>query len=256
MILPYSFLERIDLVLELKNNASKLLLAIMESRADSENAERILISMSPRQLIEVASNAYFQKINENENDNSTATTQLDYQLDEPIDTLNNNNLNNNSTANSDLSYKKISATEVGHNIYLLCHQLAQQNKGKIKTNCLFFFSEKLIEFLFIELATYLKLNNLNLLTQQQQQYGNNLNYFTNSIQPFKNYGFMTPGNLTPQIITTNFTNNNLCSPTNLQSTFAANNLPNYFSEDASQRIRESLTYYAKHTAQIEIVRSG
>lgn len=57
--------ERVDLVLELKNNASKLLLAIMESRADSENAERILISMSPRQLVEVASNAYYQKINEN-----------------------------------------------------------------------------------------------------------------------------------------------------------------------------------------------
>ncbi|KAG7164639.1 Inositol 1-4,5-trisphosphate receptor-like [Homarus americanus] len=41
---------RMDLVLELKNNASKLLLAIMESRADSENAERILQSMHIDQL--------------------------------------------------------------------------------------------------------------------------------------------------------------------------------------------------------------
>ncbi|CAF4732407.1 unnamed protein product, partial [Rotaria magnacalcarata] len=31
-----------DLVLELKDNASKLLLAVMESRDDSTNAERIL----------------------------------------------------------------------------------------------------------------------------------------------------------------------------------------------------------------------
>lgn len=41
-----------DLVLELKNNASKLLLAIMESRNDSENnAERILYNMNPKQLV-------------------------------------------------------------------------------------------------------------------------------------------------------------------------------------------------------------
>jgi len=44
---------RMDLVLELKNNASKLLLAIMESRGDSENAERILYNMNPKQLVSV-----------------------------------------------------------------------------------------------------------------------------------------------------------------------------------------------------------
>ena len=43
-----------DLVLELKNNASKLLLAVMESRGDSENAERILYNMNPKQLVDVA----------------------------------------------------------------------------------------------------------------------------------------------------------------------------------------------------------
>ena len=47
---------RMDLVLDLKNNASKLLLAIMESRADSENSERILSNMNPKQL--VSGNAY------------------------------------------------------------------------------------------------------------------------------------------------------------------------------------------------------
>ena len=38
----------------LQNNASKLLLAIMESRHDSENAERILYNMSPKQLVKTA----------------------------------------------------------------------------------------------------------------------------------------------------------------------------------------------------------
>lgn len=43
--------SRMDLILELKNNASKLLLAIMESRGDSENAERIMYNMNPKQLV-------------------------------------------------------------------------------------------------------------------------------------------------------------------------------------------------------------
>lgn len=224
--------ERVDLVLELKNNASKLLLAIMESRADSENAERILISMSPRQLVEVASNAYFQKINEND-----SPSQLEYQAENDenmVDTFN----SNPSIADEELSFsKKVCAKEVGHNIYILCHQLAQQNK---------------------ELATYLKLNNLNLLTQQQQQhqqfYNNHLNNFTNTI-PFKNYGFMT-GNQTPQIIAPGLLNNQIL-PNTPTSPVPAIQLGHHhhFNEDTSlQRIRESLTYYAKHTAQIEIVR--
>lgn len=52
---------RMDLVLELKNNASKLLLAIMESRGDSENAERILYNMNPKQLVDVACTAFHQE---------------------------------------------------------------------------------------------------------------------------------------------------------------------------------------------------
>uniref|UniRef100_A0A5F8GCU2 Inositol 1,4,5-trisphosphate receptor n=1 Tax=Monodelphis domestica TaxID=13616 RepID=A0A5F8GCU2_MONDO len=46
--------KRMDLVLELKNNASKLLLAIMESRHDSENAERILYNMRPKELVSIS----------------------------------------------------------------------------------------------------------------------------------------------------------------------------------------------------------
>lgn len=99
--------NRMDLVLELKNNASKLLLAIMESRGDSENAERILYNMNPKQLIDVACRAYHQDfIDMNETDDLSHGDLVD---DEDI-------LNG------------VSPKEVGHNIYILCHQLAQHNK--------------------------------------------------------------------------------------------------------------------------------
>uniref|UniRef100_UPI00398F64F4 inositol 1,4,5-trisphosphate-gated calcium channel ITPR2 isoform X2 n=1 Tax=Pristiophorus japonicus TaxID=55135 RepID=UPI00398F64F4 len=86
---------RIDLVLQLKNNASKLLLSIMESRHDSENAERILYNMRPKELVDVIKNAYSQ--------------------DEEID--DDENLE-----------EHISPKDVGHNIYILAHQLSQHNK--------------------------------------------------------------------------------------------------------------------------------
>ncbi|XP_072418432.1 inositol 1,4,5-trisphosphate-gated calcium channel ITPR2 isoform X1 [Chiloscyllium punctatum] len=86
---------RIDLVLQLKNNASKLLLAIMESRHDSENAERILYNMRPKELVDVIKNAYSQS--------------------EEVD-------------NDETSEECISPKDVGHNIYILAHQLSQHNK--------------------------------------------------------------------------------------------------------------------------------
>uniref|UniRef100_A0A670IYH0 Inositol 1,4,5-trisphosphate receptor n=1 Tax=Podarcis muralis TaxID=64176 RepID=A0A670IYH0_PODMU len=73
---------RMDLVLQLKNNASKLLLAIMESRHDSENAERILFNMRPRELV----SKYFEHDEENGGDG-------------------------------------VSPKDVGHNIYILAHQV-------------------------------------------------------------------------------------------------------------------------------------
>lgn len=112
--------RRMDMVLELKNNASKLLLAVMESRGDSENAERILYNMNPRQLVDVACKAYHQK-----------SIQL-----QPLST---------SSSSTDAADEAASPKEVGHNIYILCHQLAQHNKelaslmkpsegGDMKTN--------------------------------------------------------------------------------------------------------------------------
>uniref|UniRef100_A0A670ZYN7 Inositol 1,4,5-trisphosphate receptor n=1 Tax=Pseudonaja textilis TaxID=8673 RepID=A0A670ZYN7_PSETE len=52
---------RMDVVLQLKDNASKLLLALMESRHDSENAERILISLRPQELVDVIKKAYLEE---------------------------------------------------------------------------------------------------------------------------------------------------------------------------------------------------
>ncbi|XP_069094959.1 inositol 1,4,5-trisphosphate-gated calcium channel ITPR3 [Pleurodeles waltl] len=81
---------RMDLVLQLKDNASKLLLALMESRHDSENAERILISLRPQELVDVIKQAYHQE---------------------------------EECENSDVSPR-----EVGHNIYILALQLSRHNK--------------------------------------------------------------------------------------------------------------------------------
>ncbi|XP_078276818.1 inositol 1,4,5-trisphosphate-gated calcium channel ITPR3 [Rhinoraja longicauda] len=81
---------RMDLVLQLKDNASKLLLALMESRYDTENAERILFNMSPQDLVKVIERAYNQ---EKECENS-----------------------------------EVSPRNVGHNIYILALQLSRHNR--------------------------------------------------------------------------------------------------------------------------------
>ncbi|XP_073423539.1 inositol 1,4,5-trisphosphate-gated calcium channel ITPR2 isoform X2 [Dendrobates tinctorius] len=87
---------RMDLVLQLKNNASKLLLAIMESRRDSENAERILYNMRPGELVDVIKAAYNQGL------------ESDHEEHGPED--------------------QVSPRAVGHNIYILAHQLARHYK--------------------------------------------------------------------------------------------------------------------------------
>ncbi|KAG9468914.1 hypothetical protein GDO78_021690 [Eleutherodactylus coqui] len=89
--------KRMDLVLELKNNASKLLLAIMESRHDSENAERILYNMRPKELVEVIKKAYLQG-------------EVEFEDGEGCED------------------QAASPRNVGHNIYILAHQLARHNK--------------------------------------------------------------------------------------------------------------------------------
>uniref|UniRef100_A0A8C4NXU7 Inositol 1,4,5-trisphosphate receptor n=1 Tax=Dicentrarchus labrax TaxID=13489 RepID=A0A8C4NXU7_DICLA len=85
---------RMEMVLQLKDNASKLLLALMESRHDSENAERILFNLRPRELVEVIKKAYHQ-------DSECEFEEVEVE---------------------------VSPREVGHNIYILAQQLARHNK--------------------------------------------------------------------------------------------------------------------------------
>uniref|UniRef100_A0A4Y0BKQ7 Inositol 1,4,5-trisphosphate receptor n=1 Tax=Anopheles funestus TaxID=62324 RepID=A0A4Y0BKQ7_ANOFN len=129
--------NRMDLVLELKNNASKLLLAIMESRGDSENAERILANMNPKQLVEVACRAYHQDENIlmllNQSDGGSgggsgvgggSGTGGSGSSDDGYGSLR-HELGDDGHDDDDVG---VSPKEVGHNIYILCHQLAQHNK--------------------------------------------------------------------------------------------------------------------------------
>uniref|UniRef100_A0A9J8C2C3 Inositol 1,4,5-trisphosphate receptor n=1 Tax=Cyprinus carpio carpio TaxID=630221 RepID=A0A9J8C2C3_CYPCA len=92
--------KRMDLVLELKNNASKLLLAIMESRHDSENAERILYNMRPKELVEVIKKAYMQGEIEVEHNDDDEHGEEEHAA---------------------------SPRNVGHNIYILAHQVTHTN---------------------------------------------------------------------------------------------------------------------------------
>uniref|UniRef100_H2YYU9 Inositol 1,4,5-trisphosphate receptor n=1 Tax=Ciona savignyi TaxID=51511 RepID=H2YYU9_CIOSA len=113
--------QRMDLVMQLKNNASKLLLAIMESRHDSENAERILRNINHTQLVSVYMGLHLwvllwciwsltcmwlsqgqRMAEEEELEGVVGDSQLDMTGDG-------------------------SPRAVGHNIYILAHQLARHN---------------------------------------------------------------------------------------------------------------------------------
>ncbi|KAJ8361136.1 hypothetical protein SKAU_G00176610 [Synaphobranchus kaupii] len=114
--------KRMDLVLELKNNASKLLLAIMESRHDSENAERILYNMRPKELVEVIKKAYLQG-------------EVDYKEPEEDE--------------EGQEEHSASPRNVGHNIYILAHQLARHNKelqGMLKPGGTYGEGDEALEF--------------------------------------------------------------------------------------------------------------
>lgn len=52
--------NNLEMFLALKDNASKLLLAVMESNDDTANAERILYNITPKALIDVIREAYEQ----------------------------------------------------------------------------------------------------------------------------------------------------------------------------------------------------
>ncbi|GMT25198.1 hypothetical protein PFISCL1PPCAC_16495, partial [Pristionchus fissidentatus] len=154
--------EHMELALEIKSSASKLLLSIMESRHDGENAERVLRNMSnmaggPKQLIHAITQAYAMA-----NSPELIVSRMRRQLmDQAVsaappggtirslvhpqiktDTLTLPEISVN--ASGTVSIKEdakfddrllkeetgsaiIDPREVGHNIYILAHQLARHS---------------------------------------------------------------------------------------------------------------------------------
>jgi hypothetical protein len=120
---------RMDLVMEVKSNASKLLLAIMESRHDSETAERILNNMNrmeggPSHLISAIKQAYSPAAVQVSDSEPTSLFSLgEFSMQQISGSRSDNNMHqpqqNTSTAAS---------IEVGHNIYILAHQLGKHNR--------------------------------------------------------------------------------------------------------------------------------
>ncbi|XP_078339538.1 inositol 1,4,5-trisphosphate-gated calcium channel ITPR1-like isoform X2 [Crassostrea virginica] len=108
--------NKLALVLELKNNASKCLLAIMESRHDSENAERILYNMNPKQLVTSLGGIF-----------KLATS--DGSVVAKVD-IAKNAFHQEASIDDDEEEdgKEASPKDVGHNIYILATQLSLHNE--------------------------------------------------------------------------------------------------------------------------------
>ncbi|CAF1108028.1 unnamed protein product [Rotaria sordida] len=102
-----------DLVLELKDNASKLLLAVMESRDDSTNAERILRNIVPvSQLLDVGCEIYARGKQQEIEEKCAQETESDELVHDEEANEGSDNV----------------AQSVGHNIYILAYQLARHNR--------------------------------------------------------------------------------------------------------------------------------
>uniref|UniRef100_A0A914EEX3 Uncharacterized protein n=1 Tax=Acrobeloides nanus TaxID=290746 RepID=A0A914EEX3_9BILA len=106
--------DHMELALEIKSNASKLLLAIMESRHDGENAERVLRNMShtsggPKQL---------------------TTNIADSRLTIPEIAIQNYQPTHPPQLTNPPAI--VDPKEVGHNIYILAHQLSRHNSELAK----------------------------------------------------------------------------------------------------------------------------
>ncbi|XP_033744403.1 inositol 1,4,5-trisphosphate receptor-like isoform X4 [Pecten maximus] len=112
--------NRMDLVLELKNNASKLLLAVMESRHDSENAERILYNMNCKQLVEALGHVFKQALERGIIDlRKVENCKNAFHKEATID---------DDDEEEEDSGIEASPKAVGHNIYILATQLSQHKE--------------------------------------------------------------------------------------------------------------------------------
>ncbi|KIH60249.1 transporter, cation channel family protein [Ancylostoma duodenale] len=148
--------DHMELALEIKSQASKLLLAIMESRHDSENADRVLQNMDntdggPRQLVHAITQAYemahskqyeisqmkkelLQRASLQDRPRSVVSPLIKTEsvtLPE-ISVDSSGTVSIHDDAKSELKYVSEEATsvdpkEVGHNIYILAHQLSRHS---------------------------------------------------------------------------------------------------------------------------------
>lgn len=185
--------KHMDLVLELKDNASKLLLALMESCSDPQHAARILRETSlTNKLITVAIDYYHEQ---DDYDASFA------------------GLTSDEVSSSD---GMVRPRDVGHKVFILCHQLVQQynmisptqSMAKIPTSC-----------------------------EALQLANKNETYSSSS------------SSSTSSSLSSTITNNNN-SDTDESSPAPGNEY------DKHMRVATALRYYESHTAQIEIVRGN
>ncbi|CAI2351552.1 unnamed protein product [Caenorhabditis sp. 36 PRJEB53466] len=151
--------DHMELALEIKSQASKLLLAIMESRHDGENANRVLRNMAnmsggPKQLVHAIKQAYeMAKSNQymlktvsrefirrtEENDsksksgpqitvNSAILPEISVDASGTVSIMNEKNLASSLDDKfHDDEYASVDPREVGHNIYILAHQLSNHD---------------------------------------------------------------------------------------------------------------------------------
>lgn len=149
--------DHMDLALEIKSQASKLLLAIMESRHDGENANRVLRNMAnmsggPKQLVYAIKQAYeMAKTNQcmaksvsrefirrAEDDMkasagpqitvSNALPEISVDSSGTVSIMNEKNLSSSLDDKfHDEEYDSVDPREVGHNIYILAHQLSNHD---------------------------------------------------------------------------------------------------------------------------------
>ncbi|TMS38968.1 hypothetical protein L596_005580 [Steinernema carpocapsae] len=136
--------DHMDLALEIKSDASKLLLAVMESRHDSENAERVLETMlhmsgGPMQLVKAIGQAFDMTSSDNFAVSRMKQTLLTFhesnigapngQVMGTIPEISIHPSDDVKNQPPPLSMTNlVDPKEVGHNIYILAHQLARHNE--------------------------------------------------------------------------------------------------------------------------------
>ncbi|CAG9538689.1 unnamed protein product [Cercopithifilaria johnstoni] len=130
-------LTHMDLALEIKSAASKLLLAVMESRRDADNAERVLMIMNhmangAKQLIQAIKMAYeMSELKEFAMSKARKSLETNCSLikSKPIINVPDIAIHDNIIASYSSSHiTLVDPQEVGHNIFILATQLSRFNE--------------------------------------------------------------------------------------------------------------------------------